>query len=48
MLDERDHTLNKVQALALGKLVGLVAGRAQQHVEPFAARKVLAALNHLV
>ena len=48
MLDQRNHALNKVQALALGELVRLVAGRAQQHVEPLVAREVLAALDHLV
>ena len=48
MLDQRNHALNKVQALALGELVRLVAGRAQQHVEPFVACEVLAALDHLV
>ena len=45
-LDERHHTLDKVQALFLGKLAGLIASGAQQHVEPLVARKVLALFDH--
>ena len=45
-LDQRHHALDKVQALLLGKLAGLIASRAQQHVEPLVARKVLALVDH--
>ena len=45
-LDERHHTLDKVEALFLGKLAGFVASRAQQHIEPLVARKVLALVDH--
>ena len=45
-LDERHHALDKVQALFLGKLAGLIASRAQQHIEPLVARKVLALVDH--
>ena len=45
-LDERHHTLDKVQALFLGKLAGFVASGAQQHVEPLVAREILALFDH--
>ena len=47
-LDERHHALGKMQALLLGQLVGLVAGGAQQHVEPLVAREILTLLDHVV
>ena len=47
-LDERHHTLDKVQTLFLGKLTGLITSGAQQHVEPLVARKVLALVDHSI
>ena len=45
-LDQRHHALDKMQALLLRKLAGLIAGRAQQHVEPLVAREILALVDH--
>ena len=47
-LDKRHHTLDKVHALLLRKLAGLIAGRAQQHVEPLVAREILAFFDHSI
>ena len=47
-LDKRHHALDKVHALLLRKLAGLIAGRAQQHVEPLVAREILAFFDHSI
>ena len=47
-LDKRHHTLDKVHALLLRKLAGLIAGRAQQYVEPLVACEILALVDHAI